>query len=325
MNNSPLPLLFAVSLLAGCGYNPAPTPKTSAPSAPNPTEPAPEPAAPVPGPVAPVPSKGAAAIAAARSWALYYGAATPDIVDRLGGFDLVVVDPSALGAKAAEIIAALKARGCAVAGYLSYFEVARWHRYLDRVDPAWFVKVDDANWIPWGNNPAASLTVPEWRAMLIDLTKSEVLDYGCDGVFMDTLADLDSEKLPADQRAQELDGLHTLMAALDAAYPDAFFITNWTIQRTLPVVAPYADAVCWEDFSPAHFDNPDVRKWMEGIAKGVAAQQALHPFRIVSLWNENKPGDDIDARQEKMREISAKYGFLPFCTVGGYSRLPPAR
>ena len=314
-----LSLILSFAVLAGCSRRPS-RPRAiidpyAAQTESTPSESTPQEAA---------PARGAAAVAAARSWALYYGPATPDIVDRLGGFDLVVIDPSALGDKAAETIAALKKRGCAVAGYLSYFEVAKWHRYLNRVNPEWFVKLDGKDWIPWGSNPAASLSVPEWRALLVELTKSEVLDYGCDGVFMDTIADLDSPSLPEELRTRELDGLGALMAALDEAYPDAFFITNWTIQRTLPVVAPHAAAVCWEDFVPAHFEKDDTRAWMEGIAKGIAAVQAKHPFRVLTLWNENSPGEDIAARQARMREISAEHGFLPFCTVGGYHSLPVA-
>ena len=268
----------------------------------------------------------AARLAAARSWCLYYGSATPDIVDRLSGYDLVVVDPSALGDKAAEIIAALHGRGCLVAGYLSYFEVAKWHRYLPRVKPEWRVQVDGKNWIPWGANEAASLTVPEWRDLLVELTRTEVLDYGCDGAFMDTIADLDGNGLPEEQRVRELEGLDALMSALDTAYPDAIFIGNWTLQRTFPIVAKHADAVCWEDFRPEHFEKPDTRAWMEGIAKNIAATMEKLPdgqsLRILTLCNFDADTADYPALCEAVRTRSESFGYLPYCTKGGYSNLP---
>ena len=262
-------------------------------------------------------------VADAKSWCLYYGGWATNVVDRLSRYELVVVDPAALGAKADETIAALRERGCLVAGYLSCFEVAKWHRYLPRVKEEWRVKVDGKNWVPWGANEAASLAEPEWRALLVELMRTEVFDHGCDGVFMDTLADLDHPGLPEDERARQLEGLGKFAEAYDAAYPDKFFVGNWTIQRTLPVLAPHIDALCWEDFDPKHFDGA-ARGWMEGIAKRIGDESAKHPFRVLTLWNVDAPGDDLPARQEKMRGNSARFGYLPFCTEGGYHRLPPA-
>ena len=257
-----------------------------------------------------------------RSWCLYYGGWATNVVDRLAPYELVVVDPAALGGKADETIAALHARGCLVAGYLSCFEVAKWHRYLPRVKEEWRVKVDGRNWVPWGANEAASLAEPEWRALLVELMRTEVFDHGCDGVFMDTRADLDHPGLPEDERARQLEGLGAFAAAYDAAYPDRFFVGNWTIQRTLPVLAPHIDALCWEDFEPKHFEG-SASGWMKGIAKKLATESGKHPFRVLTLWNADAPGDDLPARQAKMREISAGFGYLPFCTSGGYRRLPP--
>ena len=110
-------------------------------------------------------------------------------------------------------------------------------------------------------------------------------------------------------------------AAYDAAYPDRFVVGNWTIQRTLPVLAPHIDALCWEDFDPKHFEGSS-RGWMEGIAKKIGDESAKHPFRVLTLWNTDAPGTDLPSRQKKMREISARLGCLPFCTSGGYHRLP---
>ena len=109
--------------------------------------------------------------------------------------------------------------------------------------------------------------------MLCELLKSEVLDYGCDGVFMDTLADLDHPALPEEMRKLELEGLSALMKELRSRYPQTLLIPNWTIQRTLPVVSPYADAICWEDFSPLHFEDRETESWMRKNVERIGAEQ----------------------------------------------------
>ena len=264
------------------------------------------------------------------SWSLYYGAATTDTVERLGGYGLVVIDPHALGPKSAETIAALKAKGCIVAGYLSFIEVAKWHRYRSRIPREWYILRDDGSpWSPWAGkdvgwdaNLAASLAEPGWRDMLCDLVKSEVLDYGCDGVFMDTLEDVDFHTMPEKEKDRQVEGLRLLMAALDERYPDAFFIGNRTLQRALDAVAPHIDAVCWESFSPKYFKDASSRGWMEMIAKRLKDATDQYGVRVISLWNVDALYPEYEADKAQVQELSNERGYILYCTVGGYSKLP---
>ncbi len=264
------------------------------------------------------------------SWALYYGAATTDTVARLGGYGLVVIDPHALGPKSAETISALKAKGCIVAGYLSFVEVAKWHRYRSRIPREWYILRDDGSpWSPWAGkdvgwdaNLAASLAEPGWRAMLCDLVQSEVLDYGCDGVFMDTLEDVDFHTMPEKEKDRQVEGLRLLMAELDERYPKAFFIGNRTLQRALDAVAPHIDAVCWESFSPKYFKDDSSRGWMEMIAKRLKDATDKYGVRVISLWNVDALYPEYESDKEQVNKLSEERGYILYCTVGGYSKLP---
>ncbi len=264
------------------------------------------------------------------SWSLYYGAATTDTVERLGGYGLVVIDPHALGQKSKETIAALKEKGCIVAGYLSFVEVAKWHRYRSRIPREWYILRDDGSpWNPWANkevswdaNLAASLAEPGWRKMLGDLVQSEVLDYGCDGVFMDTLEDVDFHSMPEKEKDRQVEGLRLLMAELDERYPDAFFIGNRTLQRALDAVAPHIDAVCWESFSPKSFKDNSSRGWMEMIAKRLKDATDKYGVRVISLWNVDALYPEYEDDKAKVLELATERGYIHYSTVGGYSKLP---
>lgn len=265
-----------------------------------------------------------------RSWCLYYGSATSEAMERLAGYELVVIDPAALGPKSVESIATLKQKGCLVAGYLSMIEIATWHRYRTRIPHDWIIQVDGTPWSPWGGkgvswegNLAASLAEPGWRAMLADLVKTEVLDFGCDGVFMDTLEDLDFASLPEPERERQLKGARLLMEDLDARYPKAFFIANRALQRALDAVGDHIDALCWESFAPKYFENPEARPWMDSVSAHIAQRRTTNPFRVLALWTDQKPGPDFSERQDVMRRIAIEHGYLPYCSTGSYSRLPP--
>ena len=264
----------------------------------------------------------------AKNYVLFYGPVVEADLAALASYDIVVIDPAAWpGSRDSRKtkIKALKDSGCFVLGYLSCFEVADWHAYKDRVEDGWKLRLDGDYWRPWGANHAVSLAEPGFRTLLADLVKSEVLDYGCDGVFMDTLADLDHPKLPKDEQARQREGLARFLADLRKTRPGIRLVANWTLQDTLSAVAPYVDAVCWENFDPANLaDKPgSPRGWMMGIRNRLAAEQAKHPFRVFTLWNVDNPGKDIAQQQAQMKAISASFGFLPYCCTNDYHNVKP--
>lgn len=254
----------------------------------------------------------------ARSYVLYYGGVGDKEQHELSKYDVVIVDPQSMGAEASRRIAELKRQGCLVIGYLSYMEVASWHRYRDRVPASWLLKINGKPWKPWGNNRAADLGNAAWRKLLVKLTKSEVIAYGCDGVFMDTLADIEHPDLPEAQRRRQLQGLEALMKELRTAYPKFIFIGNWTVRTTLPVMAKYADVICWENFQ-AKFFEPDNEAYafVTGIRKNLDALQRRYGFKVYVLWaspNYYELQDD----QKKMADLARSFGYLPYYCIDDY-------
>ncbi len=262
----------------------------------------------------------------ARDYVLYYGAVGERELTELAKYDVVIIDPQAMGASAREKIVRLKKQGCLVIGYLSYMEVADWHRYKDRVPAAWRIRLNGKDWTPWGANYAIDLTNKNWRKLLVELTKSELIDYGCDGAFMDTLADIENPALPENLRSQQLKGLEDLMRELDQAYPNFILIGNWTIGATLPVMAKYADVICWENFQPKFFDkNNNAYSFVTAIKKNLDELQKKYRFKVYALWaspNYYELRDD----QAAMAKLAASFGYLSYSCIGDYhSELLPRK
>ena len=255
----------------------------------------------------------------ARNYVLYYGSAEEAELEELAKYDVVVIDPQALGNEAGKKIAYLKSRGCVVIGYLSYMEVADWHRYKERVPQEWFLKVDGKLWMPWGNNRAADLGNPGWRKLLVQLTRTEVMDYGCDGVFMDTLADIEHPKLPDVMRKKQLAGLEALMKELRTAYPDFVFVGNWTIQATLPVMAKYADIICWENFQAKFFEKEnEAFSFVTGVKNNLDALRRKHGFKVYALWAAPNNYYGLRNDQKKTADLARSFGYLSYCCIGDY-------
>ncbi len=254
----------------------------------------------------------------ARDFVLYYGKVGDREMAELAKYSVVIIDPHAMGKNAKENIAKLKEKGCVVIGYLSYMEIAEWHHYKDRVPAAWRIKVNGQDWVPWGKNFAIDLNTPGWRKLMVELTKTELIDYGCDGAFMDTLADIENHTLPEGQRKQQLTGLEDLMKDLRKAYPDFIFVGNWTVNATLPVMAKYADIICWENFQPKFFDKKDgAYGYVSKIRKNLDELQKKYGFKVYALWaspNYYELRDD----QAAMAKLAASFGYLAYSCIDDY-------
>lgn len=255
-----------------------------------------------------------------KNYVLYYGRVQQKELDILKNYDLVIIDTMSLGADAKEKIAYLKKHGCMVFGYFSYYEVNKRYSYFPQIKEEWFIIKDGKKWMPWGTNYSVSMTHSEWRKMLVELTKTKVLDYGCDGVFMDTIANIDNPNIPIELRDDELESLDKFLSEITKEYPQNYFVTNWTLKFTLPVVSKYVDAICWEDFSP-EFLTGKSKRWMEKTAKRVLSYQAEHGFKVLALWNSDEEPEDLSSQQEIMHKFSKEYGFIPYCCIGNYEKL----
>lgn len=257
-------------------------------------------------------------LSSAHSYVVYYGSVKNRELKELAKYDVVIIDPQALGSDAKAKIAWLKRNGCFVIGYLSYMEVADWHRYKDRVPQEWNLKINGKIWTPWGNNRVIGLDNPAWRKLLVELTKSEVIDYGCDGVFMDTLGDIENHTIPKAMQRKQLKGLEMLMKELRTVYPEFVFVGNWTIHVTLPVMAKYADIICWENFQAKFFEKGnEAYVFVTEVQKNLDVMRRKYGFQVYALWT-SPNYDGLRDDQRKMANLARSFGYLPYYCVGDY-------
>lgn len=175
----------------------------------------------------------------AGSFAVYYGRGSEQV---LSSFDLVVVHPDNLKQAA---VSYLQAKGTRVLAYISALEVPR---DPDRRSPESALRIDGAalvqeqfgNWILDPRTPQA-------QDRLVSLGQ-QVADAGFDGVFLDTIGDVEDRRIPAPLRALLLPAAARMVAALVDEVGCGLMVQNWGLQDLLPLTAPYLDGVCWENF-----------------------------------------------------------------------------
>jgi endo-alpha-1,4-polygalactosaminidase (GH114 family) len=136
--------------------------------------------------------------------------------DRLGEFDLVVVDGELATAGEVE---ELQERGVAVLGYMSVGTIEKWRGWFDRVKR---FRLDP--WKAWKDEWFADVSKRKLRRIIAEDIAPGILEKGFDGLFLDAVDMIEVRR----HRAQR-DGMRTLvgeLAGLTHGQGDLLFAQN---------------------------------------------------------------------------------------------------
>jgi uncharacterized protein (TIGR01370 family) len=167
-------------------------------------------------------------LAAAESWAFAIGGGMlagerEAVGDRLGAFDLVVVDGEL--ARPGEVDE-LQDRGAAVLAYLSVGTIEKWRGWFDRVR-----RFRLKAWQDWKDEWFADVSKPRLRRILARDVAPRMLDKGFDGLFLDNVDMIETRS----HRAQRA-GMRKLvrrLAALTHGRESLLFAQNgfWGLRK----------------------------------------------------------------------------------------------
>lgn len=206
---------------------------------------------------------GSGRLSQIKHWALYYGTLNPPALSR---YDLVVVAPQAWRGDA---LARLRAGGARVLAYLSVLEVPKGRR---EPPPANVLRVDgraadQPTWSTWILDPRRAETAARVYDQALTL-----MGQGFDGLFLDTLGDVEDQRLPPGLRSRLIPAVAHLVAGVRARIGGGLLVSNWGLGLLLDLTLPYVDAVCWEDFPmgpPAQWQVELAKRLAEVAAQGV--------------------------------------------------------
>ncbi len=177
----------------------------------------------------------------AENFVCYYG---QDSIADMSEFDIAIVESRNLSKEEIEL---LKKSGTWVVGYVTIGEDDTLNKgdgkgpggyasyYLDADQDG---KPDmNPNWKSYYVNAGN----PLWQDIIINKRVKEILDKGCDGIFMDTV---DTVEIYQETK----DGMIDLIRKIREKYPDIKMVQNRGF-GVIAETAPYIDAVMYEDFS----------------------------------------------------------------------------
>jgi len=171
-----------------------------------------------------------------NNFCLYYGHGRED---DLGRFELAVVEP--LGQRKSGV-RLIKEKGALVLAYISVLELSMFHAQSTELRPDDFLCVDgvplqNISYHNWIMDPRSD----RWRHRLLDKAFDLIEGHGYDGLFLDTIGDVEDKRLPSAVAGQALVAAAKLVYDLRNAFPEHILVQNSGLVKLRELTARYVD------------------------------------------------------------------------------------
>ncbi|RSL34174.1 hypothetical protein D7Z54_06305 [Salibacterium salarium] len=189
------------------------------------------------------------------SFKYYLGEGNSSIEDKMKKQDVVIVEPVVMDEA---YIQAAQNSETLVYGYINSMEADKWKEdlYEQFNEDDFFVENGEKVYFSEWDSYLMDMTSKHYQDVLLDEVEAEVADKGLDGVFLDTVGNIDSqfEDDPVILKEQR-EAMATFMQRMEERFPQLSIAQNWGIDTLVEYTAPYVDFIMWEDFSYSTLNN----------------------------------------------------------------------
>lgn len=189
-----------------------------------------------------IPKNRREALERVRTYTVHYGRCK---LETLEAYDMVIVEPTAL---TLEGIRLLQRRSTLVIAYISFMEIRQEDPvYLALAGEDW-LQVEGA---PVENtiygNKLADLRSVRWTSMLMERVRKLLHEDGYDGIFIDTIGNVEWPSLPREVRKEQSQAAVKLIQSVKGFFKEYLLIQNNGVKELCTSTARWIDAVCWEN------------------------------------------------------------------------------
>jgi hypothetical protein len=240
-----------------------------------------------------------------KDFTIYYGEPTEQNLTQLMKKDLVIIEPQ-LYSK--EQIAGIRSAGSSVIGYLSVMESPTWNQQrLQQLLPEDYLlqQGERVHFQQW-DSYLMDLRRPHYRELLLQEIGASITDKGLNGVFLDTIGDMDDHIKDIAVQTQIRQAYRVFLQDLTKRFPKLLLIQNRGFD-SLDYATPYIHGILWEDWQGAWKQDPWIKIRVERLQK--EQKKGLKIFSVSS-------GSDRSNGKE-----SNKLKFVHTDIPGGYNSM----
>jgi endo-alpha-1,4-polygalactosaminidase (GH114 family) len=244
----------------------------------------------------------------AKKYALYYGTGR---AEALLEYDLAVVEPLGQNKTTVE---RMQQANTIVIGYVSVMEIHPSHLHFNRLKAEDFLVV---NGQPCINEAYGTylldLRSKRWLGMLNHQIGNLLLHTGYDGIFLDTIGDVEMRMIPPGLQIHQIQAAVRWMEQLRVIFPEHILVQNNGLEVLCLQTAPWIDAICWEN---PPFGVNSALEWMEETFNRLDQLQQKHLFKTLLLFEQASA--DMKPIQLLIEQAAKKYKFLSYIAPAEY-------
>lgn len=245
----------------------------------------------------------------AASFAVYYGQGQ---AEQLVKYDVCVVEPAG---QCPGAVRALQRAGCLILAYCSVMELLPFTA-LTLPATAYLWQDDRRLTNPQFGGYLMDLRCDHWRRWLLHRA-ARLLSAGFDGLWLDTIADVEYPSWPALLQAQLLSAAAGLVRQLRQAWPAHLLVQNNGLRQLIRQTGPNLDGVCWEHPSDELSSSSGALTELETNLQLTARRPGLRLLLLRSELGEAA----TPARESDWRRATQQAGLLYYRAPRDYLRL----
>jgi len=255
---------------------------------------------------------------AAQNYAVYYGSG---MTEELSQFDLVIVEPEGQSEASVRL---MQQSGALVLAYLSVMEIppaAPEVKFFRRTD--FLSKEGCLMTNPVYGNLLADLRSKRWMGLLFQKAGRLVTQGGYDGLFLDTIGNVEDKGIPGNLRDLQLMAAVDIVREMRKRFPLHIIVQNSGLEKLCMFTSAYINGICWEN--PPLTEK--IRKpYTEAIVNRLAGLRKQYGIKILMLSEDKEPAGNCICKVEPdsfryARELIEQRGFLwyraPYNYVSG--------
>ena len=198
-----------------------------------------------------------------------------------------------------EYMTAAQDSGTLVYGYINSMEADKWnqalyHQLLE--DDFYKDKNGNKMYFEKWDSYLMDMSSEHYQHILLEEIKAQITDKKLDGVFLDTVGNIDSYLSGSEQKKQN-EALTTFVKKIKNENGNLSIAQNWGFDTLAKYTAPYVDFIMWEDFSYSVVGEDE---WaLEKMDQLKQIRNRYHTQVVTIAFKD----------EEKSKQLARKHGF----------------
>jgi endo-alpha-1,4-polygalactosaminidase (GH114 family) len=233
------------------------------------------------------------------SFMVYYG---KDNVEELSKHDVAIVEP--LG-QSQENIEAIKEKGTLVIAYISVMEIQNCSEVFNLLKKEDFLIVKEEKLKNKDfDTYLIDLRSSRWRSILLHSIGNLIYNHNYDGIFLDTIGDLEFEIIPQELQNSLLSSAVSFIKDIRDTFEDIVIIQNNGLEKLCSLTGALVDGICWEN---PPVNNKASKLWVESVTNELRFLMKTTEVNILLLTDKE---DKTAVKEQSVKHLAEENGFL---------------